>query len=180
MHRQHLLKELECYTTSFRHESKMKEEIISFIHSTSQCFDRNFTQGHMTGSAWILNENGDSVLLMHHRKLDKWLQLGGHADGESRLMTVALNEAKEESGLDSISPLSDSIFDLDIHVIPNRLNEPEHFHYDIRYLFKTDDSIPLKKNHESIDLAWVSLSQIDHYTVEESILRMVEKTKSYK
>ena len=177
MHRKHLLTELESYKTGFTHEAKMKDEMISFIRKNNQCFDRKLATGHITGSAWIQNNSRDSVLLMHHRKLDKWLQLGGHADGDSNIKFVAIKEAQEESGLLNFEFRSKTIFDLDIHLIPAQSNNPEHFHYDIRYHFLTDDSVPIIKNHESIDLAWIPLNQISEYTKEESILRMVEKSQ---
>jgi len=178
MHRNQIVSELESYISPYPHELDMKEKMISFIQNNNQCFERECAIGHMTGSAWIQNMNRESVLLMHHRKLDKWLQLGGHADGNPNLKKVALKEAQEESGLMEFEFSSDAIFDLDIHLIPARQNEPEHFHYDIRYHLMADDSVPIIKNHESFDLEWIPLNQVHKFTTEESILRMVEKSQS--
>ncbi|MBL7014541.1 MAG: NUDIX hydrolase [Candidatus Marinimicrobia bacterium] len=178
MHRNNIIAEIESYISPYPHEMEMKKRMISFIRNHNQCFDRELSIGHITGSAWIQNTNRDSVLLMHHRKLDKWLQLGGHADGNSNIKSVALKEAQEESGLLKLDFSSNAIFDLDIHLIPARSNEPEHFHYDIRYHLFADDSIPIIKNHESFDLEWIPLNQVQKYTAEESILRMVEKSQS--
>jgi ADP-ribose pyrophosphatase YjhB (NUDIX family) len=115
-------------------------------------------------------------LLTHHFKLDRWLQLGGHADGDPDILRVALSEAREESGLESIRPLSDAVFDVDVHPIPARGNEPRHLHYDVRFLLEADADAPLIISSESKDLAWVSLAEINQIAVERSIARMVAKS----
>lgn len=112
---------------------------------------------------------------MHHAKLDKWLQPGGHADGDENVMNVALKELQEETGLMQASLNRDSIFDIDIHTIPARGDFPEHLHYDIRFLFSTDESDSLTINHESHDIQWVNLATLEKYSQEKSILRMKEK-----
>jgi hypothetical protein len=99
----------------------------------ADCFERSCVPGHFTGSAWLVDRTGQRVLLTHHRKLDRWLQLGGHADGDGDLAGVALREAEEESGLTDLV-VEPEIFDLDRHVIPARGNEPEHWHYDVRFV----------------------------------------------
>lgn len=93
----------------------------------------------MTGSAWLLNPDGTKVLLTHHKKLNRWLQFGGHSDGESNTWNVALREVTEESGIQNIQFVSSDIFDVDIHTIPenSKKNEPEHKHYDIRFFIKS-------------------------------------------
>ncbi|MFA6456416.1 MAG: NUDIX domain-containing protein, partial [Bacteroidota bacterium] len=106
---------------------------------------------------------------------EKWLQLGGHSDGDPDPLNVALREAEEESGIPGIIPLSKEIFDVDVHPIPARKNVPEHFHYDIRYLFEADDTHSLTITPESKDLAWIPLNDIEQFSTEESILRMVRK-----
>jgi 8-oxo-dGTP pyrophosphatase MutT (NUDIX family) len=116
------------------------------------------------------------VLLTHHVKLDKWLQLGGHADGEGDLLAAALREAREESGLTRVRALSPEIFDLDRHWIPPRKSDPGHYHYDLRFLFEANPSEPLAISSESKDLAWVELNTVAALNPEESMARMVRKT----
>ena len=116
------------------------------------------------------------ALLTHHRKLNKWLQLGGHADGDSDILRVALREAREESGLATIRPVSTAIYDIDIHVIPARGSEPEHLHYDVRFLLEADRAAPLLASRESRSLAWTPLTRIAELNPEESMARMVAKT----
>ena len=145
------------------------------------CFERSRIAGHITGSAWVVNSSYTHVLMTHHAKLEKWLQLGGHADGDSNIKNVATKELKEESGLTKIELLSSSIFDLDIHTIPERKVEKEHEHFDIRYRCVAEMSEPLHLNHESKELAWIPLGKLDELTKgNRSIIRMSEKTSHIK
>ena len=115
-------------------------------------------------------------MLTHHAKLNKWLQPGGHADGDENIFQVALREAEEETGLKSLQLLNPLPFDFDIHIIPARNNFPEHFHYDVRFIFGASAHETLSITDESNDLKWISLSEIESYTDNVSILRMKEKT----
>jgi 8-oxo-dGTP pyrophosphatase MutT (NUDIX family) len=117
------------------------------------------------------------TLLTHHRALNKWLQPGGHADGDPDPLNVALREAREESGLRSIVPLGNDLFDVDVHPIPARGDVPAHFHYDIRFLFEADETEPVAVSGESHDVRWISFDELAQYTDEESILRMVRKVR---
>lgn len=149
---------------------------IAFVESQPDCLWRACVPGHLTGSAWIVSPDRSRVLLTHHRKLDKWLQLGGHADGDGNLLAVALREAREESGLTRLRVLSRAIFDCDRHGIPARKTEPAHYHYDLRFLFEADPDEPLAITGESKELAWVELGRIAELNAEWSISRMVGKT----
>lgn len=111
---------------------------------------------------------------MHHAKLNKWVQPGGHADGEENILNVALREAEEETGLKNLMPNA-AIFDVDVHVIPARKDFPEHFHYDIRFLIEADEREKIVVSDESHDVKWVSLDELEEYTSERSVLRMKEK-----
>lgn len=177
MHRTTLLTLLEGYVPDDNQEKEMKNRIISFVHKNSLCFDRSLQIGHITASAMIVNRERTLALFTHHNKLNKWLQLGGHSDGDSNSLNVALREAEEESGLRSIVPVTENIFDVDVHEIPARKNEPAHFHYDIRFLFEAESTEPLLISSESNDLAWIRLDEIEQFTTEESVLRMVRKIK---
>lgn len=158
------------------HELTMTAETIRFVETHTDCLLRSQLSGHLTGSAWVLNAGRTRTLLTHHRKLEKWLQLGGHADGDADLLAVALREAGEESGLTRVTPVSPEIFDLDRHWIPERKTEPAHWHYDLRFMFEADETEPLVVTHESKELAWVDVSSVTALNPEESMARMVRKT----
>ncbi|MEP6963752.1 MAG: NUDIX hydrolase, partial [Acidobacteriota bacterium] len=112
-----------------------------------------------------------------HKRLNRWLQMGGHIEpGDRTLLDAALREAREESGLEGVRPLSAAIFDLDVHAIPARKDEPEHFHYDVRFLLEADPAEALVVSAESRDVAWVPLSGIPALNADASIRRMVAKT----
>lgn len=155
----------------------MYDRLRRFVEQEPRCFERTLPMGHITGSAWIIDHARTHVLLTHHRKLDRWLQLGGHADGEADILNVALREAREESGLEDVTPLSNGIFDIDVHVIPARGAEPEHLHFDVRWLLEADRNQLLVISGESKDLAWVELDKLRHLSTDRSMLRMAEKLK---
>lgn len=147
---------------------------MEFVRSSPNCFDRDNVPGHVTAATWLLDPTGTKVLLTHHAKLQKWLQLGGHADGNGNVAEVALIEAREESGIHEITVDSSEIFDIDIHRIPAQPQGVEHLHYDVRFIAfaaKTDTIV----SAESIDLAWVPIGELRKYTTEPSMLRMAAK-----
>ncbi|AEI50729.1 NUDIX hydrolase [Runella slithyformis] len=175
MKRDSLLTLLRQHTPFDPEEHAMWQDTIRFVEENPDCFERWLTIGHVTGSAWIVDESQTSVLLMHHRKLDKWFQPGGHADGDSDVLHVALKEALEETGLKTVHCLAKTIFDVDVHLIPANAKEAAHYHYDIRFLFRADSQQPLSINSESKELVWVPLSDVEQYNNSNSILRMVQK-----
>ena len=151
--------------------------MLDFVRSTPHCFERSHAAGHMTGSAWLLNPAGDKALLTLHHNLQRWMQTGGHADGDPDTLRVALKEAEEESGITGIVPISGEIFDIVIHLIPARpaKGEPAHFHYDVRYLLRAPHE-QYTISQESDDLAWWSAEDFATRAAEldTSVLRMAE------
>jgi 8-oxo-dGTP pyrophosphatase MutT (NUDIX family) len=157
-------------------ESEALAHTLAFVEAHPDCLLRTCIPGHLTGSAWVVSADRTRTLLTLHRKLGKWLQLGGHADGDPDLLAVALREAREESGLARIAPVSAGIYDVDRHWIPGRRGEPGHWHHDLRFLFEADPSLPLTATDESRDLAWADVSAVCSLNPEESMARMVRKT----
>lgn len=176
MHRLTLKNKLSMHRPYDAEEQQMLDQIVQFVTTQPDCFERHLSMGHITGSAWIVDSDRSHVLLTHHRKLDRWLQLGGHSDGDPDTLAVSLREGREESGLESIRPVSEAIFDIDVHLIPARKSEPDHFHYDVRFLLEADRNLPLVISSESNDLAWVPLDEIATLAPDASILRMLAKT----
>ncbi len=166
---------LDNYHPIFEEEKLYKKKMIDFSDKYSDCFDRSCSVGHFTGSAWLLNKDKTKVLLLHHAKLDRWFQLGGHCDGNPNLLDVSVKECKEESGIQQIIPIQESIFDIDIHKIPKYKNEPEHIHYDIRFLLKVNSDEKVIKNRESKELKWFTKEKSRLPTKSKSILRMFDK-----
>jgi 8-oxo-dGTP pyrophosphatase MutT (NUDIX family) len=179
MNRESILQEIRAHRALDAHEEGMRLQIEAFIAEHERFFDRSLSIGHLTGSAWILNRERTHALLTHHRKLDLWVQLGGHVEEDADMLSAAWREAREESGLPNVHPMTEKIFDVDIHRIPPRKDEPEHFHYDIRYIFSADPNSDLTISPESKTLAWVSLEKISELTREESILRMIRKSSLF-
>jgi len=165
------------YQSTDSHQQDYKQKMLEFLHSSINCFSRENQTGHFTASAFVINKQGDKFLLMHHAKLDKWLQLGGHCDGDPDILSVAIKEAQEESGCQRIKPMSTEVFDLDIHYIPATANIVEHLHYDVRFLLQIDDNSMIKSNKESKDLRWFSVKD-PLPTKSTSILRMKDKWRS--
>src|SRR3569832_496180 len=118
MHRRPLLNQLTRKEPYNEDERTMNDRLRRVVEQEPRGFERTLQGGHVTGSAWIVDHAHTHVLLTHHRKLDRWLQLGGHADGEADVLSVALREAREESGLAEVTPILAGIFDTDVHVIP--------------------------------------------------------------
>lgn len=179
MHRKPLLDAIAEYGSRYPTENETVERIATFVTEHADCFERSLEIGHITGSAWVVNAKNSHALFTHHRKLNMWLQLGGHADGESIVQNVALREAREESGLSALELMQPTIFDIDIHRIPERKTaskvEKSHLHYDVRYLIRATSDEPLTISHESHDLAWFATAEIRTQLTDPSILRMVDK-----
>lgn len=167
---------LDNHQPADAHEVSMLEDIKAFVRGYDNFHSRQQLAGHLTGSAWVISEDRSHALLTYHGKFDCWVQLGGHVEDDADMLSAAWREAREESGLENVTPLSDQIFDVDVHAIPANQKEPAHFHYDIRFLFAADRSVPLVISNESKDLAWVEIEKIAELTAEESVLRMVRKT----
>jgi 8-oxo-dGTP pyrophosphatase MutT (NUDIX family) len=176
MDRRPLLSLLEEYVPFDSDDAAARNSIARFVEANEDCFERSLAEGHVTGSAWIVDASRSRCLLTHHRKLERWLQLGGHADGEGDVLAVAMREAREESGLSSLRAVSASIFDCDVHEIPARKAETAHFHYDVRFLFEADAHEPLVVSEESRDLAWVALADVAKLSDDRSVVRMAAKT----
>jgi 8-oxo-dGTP pyrophosphatase MutT (NUDIX family) len=179
MHRQTLLNLLSQHQTRFMEEASFIDRARTFIASQPDCFNRELWPAHVTGSTWVVNHDRSKVLVLHHRKHDQWFQPGGHADGDSDILRVALRETTEETGLDQadIRLVDDSIFDIDIHIIPAMGQDPQHEHIDIRFLVEIDDHLPIPGNDESHEVRWASLSEVSRFNNNRSTYRMVEKTR---
>ena len=170
-----LIEELENYHPGNEKEKEYVERTLRFLKTNSNCFSRENLNGHITAGALVIDENGN-VLLNHHKILNKWVHFGGHSDGEGNSLNVAKREVMEESGIIDFNDWGGKIFDVDVHSIPENISkkEPEHYHYDIRFLFivKNKDFVI---SDESIEIKWVSIKQAKLIVKDKSMLRMLDK-----
>jgi 8-oxo-dGTP pyrophosphatase MutT (NUDIX family) len=156
-------------------DDEATQQFADFLRGTPAAFERSNREGHFTGSSWLVSADGERVLLMHHRKLGRWLQPGGHADGDPDLARVALREAEEETGLSDLV-VEPAIFDIDRHWIPERGLEPGHWHYDVRYVVRARGSEAFVLNEESLALAWRDIGgMVDDETLDVSLRRMARR-----
>lgn len=178
MHRQELLSLLNNYHTPFIEEAGMADKTRLFVLQHKNCFDRSLSVGHVSGSAWVVNPARTRVLLLRHRKLNLWLQPGGHADGDPDILRVILNETSEETGiaLEHILLVNEQIFDIDVHTVHESIHDNRHTHYDIRFLVEIDDSLPIPGNYESFQIGWVPLVEVSRFNNALSLHRLVRKT----
>lgn len=172
--RGHLLKALAVHRDGCCDTKELDsvQRAIAFLQANPvNWFSRENLTGHVTASAWVLNETKTHVLLTHHKKLSRWLQLGGHCD-DSDVFMNALREVQEESGLNPA--MSSRIFDVDVHSIPEHKGIPEHLHIDIRYQAIAGGQP--QTSDESHDVQWVPLAELERYTTAHSLLRMRDKS----
>lgn len=172
-----IIGELDVYKNVYALESDNVDTLINFIENNSIYLGSSNPDGHVTSSAWIINKQRTRVLLTEHKKLNKWLQLGGHTEENESVYESSYREGIEESGLSMLTQVNRSIYDIDIHTIPKRNEKKEHIHYDIRYLFEANDTDEIIVSDESHDVRWIDVRDIERYTNEESVLRMVRKMK---
>jgi 8-oxo-dGTP pyrophosphatase MutT (NUDIX family) len=185
MSRYHLIQMLDRYLALYPDEQAMVDRIVELVENHADCFERSCRPGHITGAAWVVSSDRRRVALVHHRKLGRWLQPGGHADGDGDVAMVAWREATEELGLTHLTIVETGgtlvPLDVDVHDIPARydaagkLVDDAHQHYDIRYLFVAHDQT-LTVSHESHAVEWFDDPGVRSLTDEASVLRLLDKT----
>lgn len=173
------------YTLTQNYLSKYPDDshalhVLEFLDNYDNFWQRDNSYGHITSSAWVVNESMDKVLLTHHKKLDIWIQLGGHMEAEDKSIYEACErELREESGLKEFKLLSKEIFDIDVHKFPQSANGfPEHFHLDIRLLFQGNSEEKISFDDlECNDVKWIPIDDVEMYQNAWSVMRMVKKVK---
>lgn len=165
--------EIKTYQPKTLKQYLVQEKFLSFMEDNDDFLLRSNLEGHLTSSAFVIDKQKRKTLLIHHKKLDKWLQPGGHCDGDPDFLRVAIKEVFEETGL-RIQSNGQVIKGLDIHVIPEYKGTPEHKHYDVRYVFQSDSLLPLTQNHETKGLIWIQLDDLDKYMEDPSVLSLLE------
>lgn len=150
----------------------MRDQILAFCTEHPDALHRSCAPGHLTGSALVVSAAGDRVLLIHHKKLGRWLQPGGHADGEGNLAHVALKEASEETGILNLQVIP-TVVDVDIHEIPARGDDPTHLHHDVRFVVVAPEDAQARPNHETIGARWIDAADADRLIESDELRRLV-------
>lgn len=170
------LEQLELYEPADEVERRHRRDHIELVAGRADPFSRaTFQPGHITGSCFIVDDAG-RLLLHHHRRLGRWLQMGGHLEPGERPVDAALREGAEESGLVDLVPAFPAILDLDIHRIPAGRGEPDHRHFDVRYLARTSrPEAIMMDGAESLELVWVDLEEAEKLMGSLESRRVISK-----
>lgn len=155
-------------------QDTLRHRILDFCAEHPDALYRTCLDGHITGSALVVDPTRDATLLIHHAKLERWLQPGGHVDGNGDLAASALREAWEEVGIEGLEVCEPAI-DFDVHAIPERGDEPAHLHLDVRFLVIAPPDAAATINHESLDARWVTVDDAEGLVSSDEMRRLVEK-----
>ena len=172
-----LLQELRRYIPADALERQHHRGIVQLLTATAEPFSRQtFAPGHITASCFIIHPETGRILLHHHRRLNRWLQMGGHVEACEGPLEAAFREGAEESGLRDLQSVVDGVVDVDVHSIPAGKGEPDHSHFDVRFLARTatPDAIAIDRS-ESNDLAWIDLDRAEALMNEEASSRVLRK-----
>ena len=176
-----LVDSLRRHPPADEEEARDRDRILAFILRHHRPFDRGIREGHLTGSAVTVSADGARVLLLHHRKLDRWLQPGGHGDpGETTGEEVALREAFEESGIRGLRlhPAAPRPLDVDVHDIPARGSEPAHEHLDLRYLVVAPEGAVIAPDLAELrEIRWVPWDDVDALGPDHGLRRVLAKAR---
>jgi 8-oxo-dGTP pyrophosphatase MutT (NUDIX family) len=167
---------LEGWTPPTARQARTREAMLAFVDAHPlDAHRRTLLVGHLTASAIVLDHTRARVLLTLHGKLGRWLQLGGHCDGDANLAGVALREATEESGIEDLA-IEPVPIDLDIHPIPARPGEPEHLHLDTRFLVLAGEGARERRSEESTELRWFDERETRRIELDDSVRRLLPIT----
>src|SRR6185503_8437909 len=151
----------------------VRATMLAFAADHPDALWRTCEAGHFTGSALVVDATAEQVLLLFHTKLQRWLQPGGHLDGDANLPASALREASEETGIEGLRVVVPAI-DLDIHEF-RAAGEPSHLHLDARYLVLAPPGAQVRGNHESEALRWATLDELPGLDVDQGTIRMARR-----
>lgn len=174
-----LYEELKNHKPFDEMEKQKIEKFLAFLETGDNLYSRTNLEGHVTAGGFVCDEFGN-VLINRHKNSVHWLQFGGHSDGNANSLEVAIREINEESGIFELKLISDKILDVDVHVVPNneKKKEPEHLHYDINFLFVTNNK-KFKISDESEEIKWIPIAEMHKWLggTSESKIRISAKVQ---
>jgi 8-oxo-dGTP pyrophosphatase MutT (NUDIX family) len=156
-------------------ETEARRAMVELLETGRECFARDCFPAHFTGSALVVRADGREALLNHHRKLGRWMQFGGHCDGGEGVLEAAQREAREESGIEGLILASPRPFDLDIHRIPARGDQPEHWHYDVRFVLIAPEGAEARASAESVEVRWFTPEAMEALELDAGTRRLLRK-----
>ena len=187
MNRQELMETIKAYQPFNEQEKMDKALILNWIKTQENAFSRDNTVAHMTASAWVVNKDRSKVLMVYHNIYNSWSWLGGHADGETDLLAVAIREVKEEAGISNVRPVSEEIFSLESLTVDGHVKRgsyvSSHLHLNVTYLLEADSEEHVSvKEDENSGVAWFTLEEAlkkstEPWFVERVYGKLVEKMK---
>jgi 8-oxo-dGTP pyrophosphatase MutT (NUDIX family) len=181
MRLQNLVEMLERHRGADAAEETHRRRMLELAGSPGDPFYRkHFVPGHFTASAFILSPDRSSLLLIYHSKLHRWLQPGGHVEpGDADILAAAGREIVEEVGMAAPPLAVEGVFDVDIHPIPARKDEPEHEHFDVRFLFQAP-AVDVTAGSDATECRWVPLEEVTVSLTDASVMRAVAKVLSWR
>lgn len=189
MEKEELVRQLEAYIPYNEQEERDKDLILNWIRDRKDAFDRSNAVAHITASAWVVNKDRTKVLMVYHNIYNSWSWMGGHADGETDLLTVAVREVKEESGVEKVTPVSSEIFSLESLTVDGHVKRGKyvssHLHFNITYLLEADEGEELKiKEDENSGVAWFTPKEAlqkstEPWFVDHIYQKCIEKTEIF-
>ena len=188
MSRQELMEQIANYIPYNEQEERDQNLILNWIEEQENAFSRENKMAHMTASAWVVNPERDKVLMVYHNIYDSWSWSGGHADGETDLLSVALREVKEEAGITKVHPVSEEIFSLESLTVDGHVKKgiyvSSHLHLNATYLLEADseEAVSIKADENS-GVAWFSPEEAlerstEPWFVKRVYTKLIEKMKA--
>ena len=187
MKREELLNQIAAYIPYNEQEAADRELILHWIQDHDDAFTRQNQVAHITASAWVVNRDRRKVLLVYHNIYNSWSWLGGHADGETDLLSVAIREVKEEAGISNVLPVSEDIFSLESLTVDGHWKNGKyvssHLHFNVTYLLEADseEAVSIKADENS-GVAWFAPEEAlakstEPWFVEHVYTKLIEKAK---